>query len=213
MNELPTNPTPRPLQIKLPHPFNSSAHNTRACVFVKDPAREFKNQIAALKIPCIAKVIGYTKLKKEFKQFKDKRLLLKEYDMFLADIRVYKMLPECLGKEFYSKKMFPCPLKLHGLTSEELQAELNKASKATYFTQGNGPNYSLRVGRTSQDPKDLAENIESALPFALAYIAAHDGIKFSKVSTISVRVGDSPDLPILNQLQKSEVLAYLAESQ
>jgi ribosome biogenesis protein UTP30 len=69
-----------------------------------------------MKIPCIAKVISYTKLKKEFKQFKDKRNLLKDYDLFLADLRIYKMLPECLGKEFYAKKKYPCPIKVHGMT-------------------------------------------------------------------------------------------------
>jgi hypothetical protein len=47
---------------------------------------------------------------------------LKEYDGFLADIRVYKLLPECLGKEFYDKKKFPCPIKLHGFqTPKQLQ--------------------------------------------------------------------------------------------
>jgi Ribosomal protein L1p/L10e family len=40
--------------------------------------------------------------------------LLQDYDLFLADLRVYKMLPEALGKEFYAKKKYPCPLKLHG---------------------------------------------------------------------------------------------------
>ena len=70
-------------------------------MIVKDPARAFKDQIQDLDIPCIAKVIGFDKLKRNFKQFKDKRQLLKDYDAFLADLRVYKMLPELLGKEFY----------------------------------------------------------------------------------------------------------------
>ena len=47
--------------------------------------------------------------------------------------------------------------------------------------QGNGPNYSLRVGKTSQDAKEVATNIEEALPQALAYIGYHEDIKFSKV--------------------------------
>jgi Ribosomal protein L1p/L10e family len=60
--------------------------------------------------------------------------LLKDYDTFLADLRIYKMLPECLGKEFYAKKKYPCPIKLHGFSSpKELEAQLNKASQATYF--------------------------------------------------------------------------------
>jgi len=68
-----------------------------------------------MEIPCIAKVIGLDKLRRNFKQFKDKRQLLKDYDAFLADLRVYKMLPELLGKEFYQRKKYPCPVKLHGL--------------------------------------------------------------------------------------------------
>lgn len=89
---------------------------------------------------------------------------MKEYDGFLADIRVYKLLPECLGKEFYDKKKFPCPIKLHGFqTPKQLQEQLNSAAQATYFTLGNGPNYSVKVGRTNQDPKEVAKNSQSAL--------------------------------------------------
>ena len=118
-------------------------------MFVKDPAREFKNQIQDLSIPCVAKVIGVDKLKRNFKQYKDKRALLKEYDGFLADLRVYKMLPELLGKEFYSRKKYPCPIKLHGFNdSKELEEQLNKATSAAHFMLGNGPNYSVKTGMT-----------------------------------------------------------------
>ena len=68
---------------------------------MKDPESEFRAQIASLKIPCIAEVIGFDRLKRDFNQFKDKRQLLRDYDVFLADIRIYKMLPDMLGKEFY----------------------------------------------------------------------------------------------------------------
>jgi ribosome biogenesis protein UTP30 len=68
-------------------------------------------------IKCIAEVIGFDRLKRDFRQFKDKRQLQRDYDVFLADIRIYKMLPELLGKEFYSKKAFPCPIKVHGFES------------------------------------------------------------------------------------------------
>ena len=89
---------------------------------------------------------------------------MKEYDGFLADLRIYKMLPELLGKEFYSKKKYPCPLKLHGYeSSAELESLLNKASSATYFMLGNGPNYSVKVGKTFQQAKDVAQNAMSAL--------------------------------------------------
>ena len=52
----------------------------------------------------------------------------------MADIRVYKMLPEQLGREFYDKKKYPCPIKIHGHPSpKDLQKTLNKAAQATYF--------------------------------------------------------------------------------
>ena len=104
LNQLPSKPTPRPLQFAVPAPFNTKENDTRVCIFVKDPESEFRKQIANLDLPCIAEVIGFDRLKRDFRQFKDKRQLLKDYDLFLADIRIYKMLPELLGKEFYSKK-------------------------------------------------------------------------------------------------------------
>lgn len=123
LTQVPTNPTPRPLQVTIPHPFVSADQNSRVCVFVKDPESDFRKQIEDLKIPCIAEVIGFDRLKRDFRQFKDKRVLLKDYDLFLADIRIYKMLPEMLGKEFYAKKAFPCPIKVHGFdSSKELEA-------------------------------------------------------------------------------------------
>jgi ribosome biogenesis protein UTP30 len=210
MTEVPANPTPRPFQISLPHPFNSKEHSTRVCVFVKDPASAFKAQISDLKIPCIAKVMGLDKLKRNFKQFKDKRQLVNDYDAFLADIRIYKMLPEALGREFYAKKKYPCPVKLHGFkTPKDLQRQLNHASKAAFFMGGNGPNYSLKVGTTAQSAQEVAENVETALAHAIAYVTYHDGIKFSRVSQVTVRAGEAPELPVFNQLTQSEVLAYI----
>lgn len=150
LNQVPKKPSPKPVMITLDHPFASENKKTRVCLFVKDPARAFKDQLCKVDVPCIAKVIGFDKLKRNFKQFKDKRALLGDYDAFLADLRIYKMLPECLGRSFYSAKKFPCPLKLHGLDDEALATTLNQAAASTFFMQGNGPNYSVRVGLTSQ---------------------------------------------------------------
>lgn len=89
---------------------------------------------------------------------------MKDYDAFLADLRVYKMLPELMGKEFYSKKKYPCPVKVHGFkNSKELEAQLNKAAASTFFMLGNGPNYSIRVGKTFQKDKEVGKNTLTAL--------------------------------------------------
>jgi len=45
LTQVPERPTPRPLEIKLPHPFQGDGkeHDTRVCIFVKDPARAIKD--------------------------------------------------------------------------------------------------------------------------------------------------------------------------
>lgn len=149
MTRVPEKPSARPQLITLPHPFQSGKNHSRVCMFVKDPAREFKDTIEDMDLPCLAKVIGFDKLKRNYKQYSDKRALLKEYDAFLADLRIYKMLPECLGNEFYSHKKYPAPIKVHKLDSDDLKSLLNSASSSAQFMQGNGPNYSLKIGRFS----------------------------------------------------------------
>ena len=59
------------------------------------------------------------------------------------------MLPEKLGKEFYRKKVYPSPLKIHGIDSKELTSRVNTAVSCSYFMAGNGPNYTVKIGRTS----------------------------------------------------------------
>lgn len=45
LTQVPQRPTPRPLEINVPHPFqgDTKQHDTRVCVFVKDPSRAFKD--------------------------------------------------------------------------------------------------------------------------------------------------------------------------
>ena len=66
---------------------------------------------------------------------------------------------------------------------------------------GNGPNYSVKVGKTFQQAKDVASNAMDALSQVIAYASVHDEIDFDKVCQISMRVGQaSPELPVYNSI-------------
>ena len=52
----------------------------------------------------VREVIGYEKIKKNFKQLKDKRSLLAANDLFFCDWKIYNLLRQPLGKLFYEKK-------------------------------------------------------------------------------------------------------------
>ena len=43
MTQVPTKPTPRPLQINVPNSFNNEQNDTRVLVIVKDPESDFKS--------------------------------------------------------------------------------------------------------------------------------------------------------------------------
>ena len=88
---------------KLPVPIYGEKYFTKYCVIAKDPSREYKDKIQNLSIPCIAKVIGYSKLTKDFKTYNDKRNLCKDYDGFFCDYRIYDLLRKPLGKFFYDR--------------------------------------------------------------------------------------------------------------
>ena len=67
LTQVPERPTPRPMQVTVPKPFNSEKFDTRVCVFVKDPESDFKKTIEDMQIPCIAEVIGFDRLKRDFR--------------------------------------------------------------------------------------------------------------------------------------------------
>ena len=67
MSQVPEKSSPKPLQIKLPSPIYTSEDAHRVCMIVKDPQREIKDLIEDIDVPCLAKIIGYQKLMKNYK--------------------------------------------------------------------------------------------------------------------------------------------------
>ena len=76
------------------------------CLITKDPQREYKDLLEKHNIKFISRVVGVEKLKGKFKGYEEKRLLLKENGLFLADERVIPLLPALLGKKFFAAKKY-----------------------------------------------------------------------------------------------------------
>ena len=53
---------------------------------------------------------------------------------------------------------------------------MNDASECAYFIAGNGPNYSLKIGKVSQEAADVNKNVQEALQHVLGYVACWDKI-------------------------------------
>jgi ribosome biogenesis protein UTP30 len=94
----------------LPVPIYSADNQTRFAVISSDPARAYKDKIENLNLPCVAKVIGYSKLKKNYPTYNDKRKLAYEFDGFFCDYKIYNLLRKPLGKVFYERKKYVFPV-------------------------------------------------------------------------------------------------------
>lgn len=90
-----------------------------------------------------------------------------EFDLFYSDIRVWKMLPKCLGNTFFQRKKYPVPLKIHdkdGLKPDLDEIINSTITQNTVFYMGNGPNYAVRIGTYNQSAKQIQENVMKAIP-------------------------------------------------
>ena len=58
----------------------------------------------------ISTVMPLRELKVEYKAYETKTALCHKFDLFLADDRIVKFIPQFLGKPFYKRKKFPVPV-------------------------------------------------------------------------------------------------------
>ena len=181
----------KPSRIPVPHSLNSSP-NLNICLVTADPQRSAKNIVADPAFPTslstrINRIIGFTKLKARYKTFEQRRELLSEHDIFLADDRIVTRLPNTLGKVFYkatAKRPIPIdiasktkvegkrvkPLR-SGLKSKEdkvaafaspaaVAREIERAIDSVPVNLKPGTQVATRVGLASFTPEQLKENLE-----------------------------------------------------
>lgn len=161
----------------------------------------------------IGRVIGVDKLKKKWKSFESKRQLLAEYDIFMVDDRVVKIVADALGKTFYSSKSKrPIPIKLTAGawidkgkkedkkkqenvvgTAQGVAKEIENALSATYVSMSASANTSIKVGKLSMTPQQLKANIEAVVS---TLVEKHIEHKWRNVRSLHIKGPTTKALPI-----------------
>ncbi|KIK69980.1 hypothetical protein GYMLUDRAFT_53104 [Collybiopsis luxurians FD-317 M1] len=159
------------------------------CLITKDPQRTYKDLLADNNINFIHRVVGISKLKGKFKAFDARRVLLKEHGLFLADDRVLPLLPKLLGSKFFEAKKQPLPV---SITRKDLKRELERAISSTYMPTIRGTALSIKIGRLSQKPSQVLDNLKTALP---AVIAKLNG-GWDNVQGLGLKTSNSVNLPL-----------------
>lgn len=168
----------RPVNIPLENSINGVNFNTRICLFVKDPKADFKS--LEIDFPFKVKVIDIQNLKMKYSRFQDRRNLLKQYDLFLCDYKIYFILKKLLGKPFYVHRKYPVPMKLNYENKEEIKNEIiNHVEKSGVFYMTNGPNYAFKVARYTMDNNQVVDNVLGAAKNVVAHIMKW-GVEFEE---------------------------------
>ena len=161
----------KPGKIALPHTLNKPGISI--CLITVDPQRSFKDAIAHPSFPpeiaSQIRVLGISKLKERTKSFEERRRLLDQYDLFMADDRVIPTLPKLLGKIFFDSSKRPMPVSLEGYKPKEN----GKRVKSTKTAES----------RRIAEPKEVAREIEKAMSSARVHL--------SPSVTTAVKVGYS----------------------
>lgn len=214
----------KPSKIAVPHSLNQH-ENATICLITTDPQRAVKNAVADPTFPKplssrITTIIGLTKLLARYKSFEQKRQLLSEHDIFLADDRIVSRLPKALGKIFYkgtAKRPIPISIapkndskekniKRNGavkVPKEERQAavaepavvakEIQKALACVPVSLSPGYNIAVRIGLETFTPEQLKDNVAAA---TTSIIDKHVVNGWRNVKSIHIKSPTSIAVPI-----------------
>ena len=140
----------------------------------------------------INRVLGIEKVRKRYKTFEARRQLFAQYDVFLCDKRIISSLPRVLGKSFYAagtKRPIPVDLTA-GLPApargpkdrlkpkpkpsrdaeprvglpDAVARELESALRSTSINLSPSAQISIKVGKASMTPAQVAANVEALIP-------------------------------------------------
>jgi ribosome biogenesis protein UTP30 len=214
----------KPSRVAVPHSLNSSP-SRNICLITADPQRSVKNTVTDLSFPTslssrINRIIGFTKLKSRYKTFEQRRQLLSEHDIFLADDRIINRLPDTLGKVFYkgtSKRPIPINIAQREPKDEKKVDKLRNAQKpkgqkdATFAPPSAiakeiegainsipvnlrpGTLVVARVGLASFTPEQLNENLQVAVT---SIIQKHVAKGWKNVKGIHIKSPSSIAMPL-----------------
>jgi ribosome biogenesis protein UTP30 len=156
----------------------------------------------------IGRVLGLDKLKKKYKSYESKRQLLAEYDVFMVDDRIIKIVAQFLGKTFYNTKSTrPIPVRLTAGaridksqkadnvvgTAQGVAKEVETTLNSTYVSMSASANTSIKVGKVSMTPQQLKENISAVVE---KLVEKHIEHKWRNVRGLYIKGPTTKALPI-----------------
>ncbi|XP_064789609.1 ribosomal L1 domain-containing protein 1-like [Oncorhynchus masou masou] len=184
--------------IRIPLPHGIRTDTDEVCLFTRDEPnmtpdqtqRFYKKLLAERGVKNVTEVIPYKTLKTEYKPFEAKRRLLGNFDMFLSDDRVRRLLSSHIGKHFYERKKEPLSVNLR---SKKLALDIQRTIQGTTISiSKKGCCCMARVAHSGMAADEIAENIDSAVSTIVTKLR----VKGPLIKIIHLKSQSSVALPI-----------------
>ncbi|XP_063076657.1 ribosomal L1 domain-containing protein 1 isoform X2 [Engraulis encrasicolus] len=186
--------------IRIPLPHGIRKDNGEVCLFTRDEPnmtseqtiRFYKKLLAERGVKQVTEIIPYKVLKTEHKSFEAKRRLLGNFDLFLSDARIRRLLPSHIGKHFYESKKAPLSVNLQ---AKSLGRDMDRLIQGSTLTVGKkGPCCMARVAHSGMTADEIEENINTAVQTIIAKLNMVEKSKVMKM--IHLKSQTSVALPI-----------------
>ncbi|KAF3704645.1 Ribosomal L1 domain-containing protein 1 [Channa argus] len=186
--------------IRIPLPHGQQSDTDELCLFTRDEPnmtseqtqRFYKKLLEEKGVKNISEIIPYKVLKTEYKPYEAKRRLLGNFDRFISDDRIRRLLPSHLGKHFYERKKEPLSVNLQ---SKNLARDIQRVVQGTNMKVTNkGCCCMARVAHSGMTADEVTENIEAAFQTVVAKLR----MKGPVIKLIHIKSQTSVALPIYN---------------
>lgn len=184
--------------IRIPLPHGQRSDTEEICLFTRDEPnmtsdqtqRFYKKLLQERGVKSISEIIPYKVLKTEYKPYEAKRRLLGNFDLFISDDRIRRLLPTHLGKHFYKSKKEPLCVNLQ---SKHLARDIERVIQGTSLKVTNkGCCCMARVAHSGMTADEVTENIEAAVQTVVTKLR----MKGPVIKLIHIKSQTSVALPI-----------------
>ncbi|KAM6897961.1 ribosomal L1 domain-containing protein 1 [Lycodopsis pacificus] len=188
------------LNIRIPLPHGQRPDTVEVCLFTRDEPhmtseqtqRFYKKLLQEKGVKNITEIIPYKVLKTEYKPHEAKRRLLGNFDFFLSDERVRRLLPSHLGKHFYLRKREPLCVNLQ---SKHLARDIHRVIQGTNMKVSNkGGCCMARIAHAGMTADEVTENVEAAFQAVVAKLRTKGPV----MKLVHIKSQTSVALPIYN---------------
>ncbi len=202
LKKVPADRNTMPIPLRVPHSVYGRGGRTM-CLIVRDGdvGVNARKALEATPVEGLKKIFSYSELKQQFSAYKDKRRLMKMFDLFLADKAVVPLLPRLLGKSFFEAKRQPVGLRIDRFETRPEKIVVS-ARDATYFFLTTGSCLAIKVGDASFSRDQLVDNIMAATAGAIEHISGG----WKNIRNVMIKSKTSLALPVyleINQLAKA----------